>query len=282
MRTERTAKATGTLLVAALVVVAGACVHGGGSTAGSSTTTTEPGGSTTTTGPGGGEVAAGDECGEPPIWAITKSHDVRAVDESSAVDPVDVDTVDTDADDVTTDDPGADDAGESGGGFDEPTDADEPGSDSDEPADADEPGSDAEDDEGPGGSEECEPTTEPELGTGDVQITLRWESDADLDLHVVEPNGEEIWYSEPGPTSTGGQLDVDSNVGCENDGSVENVFWPQGDMPLGEYTVTVVGFSVDGCGGGDYTVTASVEGQEVLNETGSVGEDEEDVYSFDA
>jgi hypothetical protein len=135
---------------------------------------------------------------------------------------------------------------------------------------------------GAGESTECQEEEGPELGTGDVQITLRWESDADLDLHVVEPNGEEISFTDPGPTATGGELDVDSNVGCQNDGSVENVFWAEGDMPLGDYTVRVHGFSVEGCGGGDYTLTASVQGEEVLHETGSVGEGEEDAYGFEA
>lgn len=129
--------------------------------------------------------------------------------------------------------------------------------------------------------EECaEP--EPELGTGDVQITLRWDSTADLDLHVTEPNGTEIWYGDKGPTSTGGQLDVDSNVGCDEEVSVENVFWPTGQMPLGHYVVEVTGFSVDDCGSGRYTVTAVVEGEQVLNETGEVGEDETDTYEFEA
>ncbi|HEY8527523.1 MAG TPA: hypothetical protein VIL48_21345 [Acidimicrobiales bacterium] len=129
--------------------------------------------------------------------------------------------------------------------------------------------------------EECA-RREPELGTGDVQITLRWESDADLDLHVTEPNGTEIWYADKGPTATGGQLDVDSNVSCRENGSVENVFWPTGRMPLGEYTVEVNGFTVDGCGGGEYTVVALVRGEEVLNESGEVGEDETDTYTFTA
>jgi hypothetical protein len=134
-------------------------------------------------------------------------------------------------------------------------------------------------------SEDCVPPEtrpEPELGTGDVQITLRWESSADLDLHVTEPDGTEIWYADKGPTATGGRLDVDSNVACDEDGSVENVFWPTGQMPQGGYTVEVDGFSVQGCGSGQYTVTAQVEGREVLNETGSVGEDETDTYEFDA
>jgi hypothetical protein len=123
---------------------------------------------------------------------------------------------------------------------------------------------------------------EPELGTGDVQITLRWESSADLDLHVTEPDGTEIYYADKGPTSTGGRLDVDSNVGCQEDGSVENVFWPSGRMPRGEYTVEVNGFRVDGCGGGRYTVVAQVQGREVLRETGSVDHRETDTYRFTA
>jgi hypothetical protein len=129
--------------------------------------------------------------------------------------------------------------------------------------------------------QECT-TPEPQLGTGDIQITLRWNSSADLDLHVTEPNGTEIWYSDKGTTSTGGRLDVDSNVGCEEDGSVENVFWPEGQAPEGQFLVEVDGYRVDGCGGGQYTVVANVRGREVLRETGSVAEDETDSYHFEA
>ncbi len=124
------------------------------------------------------------------------------------------------------------------------------------------------------------PAPEPELGTGDVQITLRWESSADIDLHVFEPDGTEISFSDPGPTATGGRLDVDSNVGCEQEASVENVFWPDGEMPLGGYRVVVNGYEVTGCGSGAYTVTASVKGESVLDETGTVAEEEDDEYGF--
>lgn len=124
------------------------------------------------------------------------------------------------------------------------------------------------------------PEPEPELGSGDVQITLRWTSSADLDLHVFEPSGTEIDFSDPGPTPTGGRLDVDSNIGCELESSVENVFWPEGDMPLGNYQVEVHGYQVEGCGGGEYTLTATVKGRPVLDETGSVLEDETDTFSF--
>ena len=127
---------------------------------------------------------------------------------------------------------------------------------------------------------EPRPQPEPDLGSGDVQITLRWTSAADLDLHVFEPSGTEIAYTNPGPTGTGGTLDVDSNIGCELESSVENVYWPEGNMPLGNYRVEVHGYQVEGCGGGDYTLTATVKGRPVLEETGSVLEDETDEFSF--
>lgn len=120
-----------------------------------------------------------------------------------------------------------------------------------------------------------------ELGTGDVQVTLRWSSEADIDLHVTEPNGTEIWYGDKGPTETGGELDVDSNVGCVQEASVENVFWPVGRAPSGSYTIEVTGFQVDGCGSGAYTVSARVRGEQVLLETGAVGEDETDTYEIE-
>ena len=87
------------------------------------------------------------------------------------------------------------------------------------------------------------PTTrpgEPELGTGDLQITLRWNTTADLDLAVVDPAGNRIDYSIP-TSPTGGRLDVDSNAGCQilTTAPVENVYWPPGQSPPGDYTITV-------------------------------------------
>src|SRR5690554_6687867 len=71
--------------------------------------------------------------------------------------------------------------------------------------------------------------TEPALGTGDVQVTLRWNSRADLDLAVTAPSGETVSYLYPSSHS-GGRLDVDSNAGCRTSlqNPVENVFWSSG------------------------------------------------------
>lgn len=106
-------------------------------------------------------------------------------------------------------------------------------------------------------------TVEPELGTGDVQITLRWSSTADLDLAVTDPEGARIYYDSPTAPS-GGQLDVDSNGGCDATTStpVENIYWPETSAPDGDYLITVDYFET--CPGGEgpqaFTLTFLVGG----------------------
>jgi hypothetical protein len=81
------------------------------------------------------------------------------------------------------------------------------------------------------------------LGTGDVQVTLIWHDTNDLDLHVTDPAGAEIYYASRGSAS-GGRLDVDANAACRGTTGEprENIFWPTGMAPTGKYTVKVVYF----------------------------------------
>jgi len=78
------------------------------------------------------------------------------------------------------------------------------------------------------------------LGTGDIQVTLRWTTVDDLDLAVTDPSGDIVAYYNPAVAS-GGQLDVDANAGCgeSNPSPIENIFWPTGGAPEGEYNVEV-------------------------------------------
>jgi hypothetical protein len=80
------------------------------------------------------------------------------------------------------------------------------------------------------------------VGTGDVQINLHWDTLTDLDLHVFEPSAEEIYYNHLTSASSG-QLDLDSYAACDFDNDSgrgnENVYWPLGSAPSGEYVVFV-------------------------------------------
>jgi hypothetical protein len=76
---------------------------------------------------------------------------------------------------------------------------------------------------------------------GDIQISLSWNNYNDLDLHCIDPSGEEIWFSHPVSSRTGGELDVDRNAHPPYTTSpVENIYWPIGAAPPGLYKIFVV------------------------------------------
>ena len=81
---------------------------------------------------------------------------------------------------------------------------------------------------------------EPTLGTGDIQTTLRWSTTDDLDLEVIDPSNQRVFFQRK-TVPSGGQLDVDSNAGCQNTitNPVENIFWPPAGAPRGNYVVRV-------------------------------------------
>lgn len=78
------------------------------------------------------------------------------------------------------------------------------------------------------------------LSTGDIQAILRWDGANDLDLHVVEPSGERLYFAHL-RTAAGGILEVDANAGCgsQMNHPVENIYWPRGSSPDGSYQVIV-------------------------------------------
>ncbi|MBV8559987.1 MAG: hypothetical protein JO050_04400 [Acidimicrobiia bacterium] len=108
------------------------------------------------------------------------------------------------------------------------------------------------------------------LGTGDVQVTLLWADGNDLDLHVIDPSGTEIYFANP-KSPTGGTLDHDDTAGCATTGThVENVFWPVGGAPSGRYRVFVQNYT--SCGAPSrYMLEARAKGQVTIASTGTVG-----------
>ena len=83
------------------------------------------------------------------------------------------------------------------------------------------------------------PITVISVGTGEVQFSISWDAQSDVDLHVTDPSGEEIYFGNDIGNS-GGTLDLDSNAACSIDGKRnENITWPVGSAPRGEYSVRV-------------------------------------------
>jgi hypothetical protein len=96
------------------------------------------------------------------------------------------------------------------------------------------------------------------VGVGNLQVTLNWSSNADIDLHVIEPGGEEIYYNYPSSTA-GGALDRDNQCSDFVMGRPENIFWTI--PPNGTYQVNVVYYQ--NCGGAgpvNFTVRICIEG----------------------
>lgn len=120
-----------------------------------------------------------------------------------------------------------------------------------------------------------------ELGTGDVQVTLRWTGGGDPNLFVAEPSGDVIGQGSAVQglglgaamtSASGGRLEGNDFGRCgepEEAPHAENVFWPAGGAPSGEYRAFITGKF--GCGGPlDYTIEVKVLGEVVVSESGSI------------
>jgi hypothetical protein len=117
-----------------------------------------------------------------------------------------------------------------------------------------------------------------QVGSGDIQISVSWTDSADVDLHVIDPNGEEIYFGHKNAAS-GGVLDLDANAACGrntfNDGtppafvSNENVVWPTGLAIPGTYKVILDYWSDCGVARTDWVVTVQRVGAQPQIFTGN-------------
>lgn len=120
--------------------------------------------------------------------------------------------------------------------------------------------------------------------TGDVQIALKWENYNDLDLHVICPSGEHIYFGHRN-SECGGELDVDMNVSPTSMQPVENIYWGEGQAPMGTYQVLVNHYKNHGQSGcqdpTSYQVAVKI-GDVVQEFPGQISHGEtQTVYTFD-
>jgi uncharacterized protein YfaP (DUF2135 family) len=120
-------------------------------------------------------------------------------------------------------------------------------------------------------------------------ISLSWDTQSDLDLHVVTPSGAIIWAkninsNDPQTSSdwmSGGILDFDSNSNCQIDGlRREDAYWTEPPQP-GHYIVRVDAYSLCGQGQADWTVTAQLNGMSLGKASGFL-HDSDTAYPHDA
>lgn len=112
---------------------------------------------------------------------------------------------------------------------------------------------------------------------GHLVVALTWDTESDLDLHVVDPNGVEIWRDridswqppppgtpvDPNAWKTGGILDFDSNASCVIDGRRrEDVVW-QTTAPSGHYVARVDTFSLCEATSANWKVEAFLDGKSI-------------------
>lgn len=117
------------------------------------------------------------------------------------------------------------------------------------------------------GAYDTTPVNVIQVGSGDIQVSVSWDAQSDVDLHLVLPDASEIYWANP--TASNGTLDLDSNAGCSIDGvRNENITWPSATPPTGTYTVRVDYWDSCGVGATNYVVTVAVKNKAPLVFTG--------------
>ena len=98
-----------------------------------------------------------------------------------------------------------------------------------------------------------------DLSLSDIAATLRWTGASDVDLHVIDAKGQEVYWNDTS-TPEGGRLDLDSNPACDIDNvNQEIISWPAGGAPAGGYRVFVQYYDACGVASSAYNVTLAIK-----------------------
>jgi uncharacterized protein YfaP (DUF2135 family) len=121
---------------------------------------------------------------------------------------------------------------------------------------------------------EVEPTLVGQPGDPRFNLVFTNPENVDMDLHVIDPKGEEVYYAHK-KGSNGVELDIDCKCNSCPNGPNENIYWPQGGAaPKGTYKVWVEYY--DRCGSGspssDFTIRVAINEKVKATYTGTLTE----------
>jgi hypothetical protein len=112
------------------------------------------------------------------------------------------------------------------------------------------------------------------ITTDGLDVTLTWDTVADMNLQVRDPNGETLYWDST-TTSNGGSFGFDVNGLCEvvtADEPTETASWPAGGLPTGSYEILV--FYRQSCDDSSspvsFRIGVNFNGQELTPITGSL------------
>ena len=123
------------------------------------------------------------------------------------------------------------------------------------------------------------------LSVNGLQVTLTWNSLANMDLEVRDPVGGNVFFSRPTAPS-GGQFGVNVNSVCETrtaDAPTERAVWPAGAVPTGSYEMLVYYQPLDNCSTSDpvsFTLSAQLDDETIDSIEGNLLPNETFVSSF--
>lgn len=115
------------------------------------------------------------------------------------------------------------------------------------------------------------------VGTGSFTSTLFWNSATDVDLWVIEPDGNRIYYGATNSIAGDGFLDIDNRDGY----GPENVFFTE-NIPDGRYQVVVHYYSVNShTGPTNWSVSVTACGStRAFSGTLNTEKEQQGVFSF--
>ncbi len=79
-----------------------------------------------------------------------------------------------------------------------------------------------------------------DLPDGDIEVTLTWDTNADLRLLVRDPFGNSV-YTDSASVQSGGRLEATGNLNCtpQDEVPVFYIYWPPGQLRIGTYEIEV-------------------------------------------